>query len=61
MKLYDFAAYAARRDAIRKENAAAARAVEVMGHLEEPGAVRQLKICVDDWFTLHRDAVKNQA
>lgn len=61
MKLYDFSVYAARRDAIRKENAAVARAVEVMEHIEEPDSVRQLKHCVDDWFTLHKNVLMHQA
>lgn len=61
MKLYDFSVYAARRDAIRKEDAAAARVVEVMEHLKEPGSVIQLKNCVDDWFTLHRNVIENKA
>lgn len=55
MKLYDFSVYAARRDAIRKENAAALAVVEAMGHIEEPGAVIELKRKVDGWFTLHKD------
>lgn len=61
MKLYDFSVYAARRDAKRKENAAAARVVEVMEHIEQPGSVVQLKNCVGDWFTLHRNVIENQA
>ena len=61
MKLYDFSVYAARRDAILKENAAAARVVKVMEHLEEPGSVIQLKHCVGDWFTLHRNVIVNKA
>lgn len=61
MKLYDFSVYAARRDAIRKENAAVARVVELMEHIEEPDSVRQLKNCVDDWFTLHKNVLKHQA
>lgn len=58
MKLYDFSVYAARRDAKRKEIAAAARVVEAMEHIEEPGSVRQLKHCVDDWFNLHRNVLE---
>lgn len=61
MKLYDFSVYAARRDAIRKEAAAVAKVVEVMEHLEQPGSVIQLKHCVDDWFTLHRNVLENKA
>ena len=61
VKLYDFSVYAARRDAIRRESAAAARVVEVMEHLKEPGSVIQLKHCVGDWFALHQNVIKNQA
>jgi len=61
VKLYDFSVYAARRDAMRKEKAAAARVVEVMDHIEEPGSIKQLKHCVDDWFTLHRNVIEHQA
>lgn len=61
MKLYDFSVYAARRDAILKEKAAAARVVQAMEHLEEPGSVRQLKNCVGDWFTLHRNVIAHKA
>jgi SH3-like domain-containing protein len=61
VKLYDFSVYAARRDAKRKEAAAAARVVAAMEHIEEPGSVKQLKHCVDDWFTLHRNVIENQA
>ena len=61
MKLYDFSVYAARRDAKRKENDAAARVVEAMEHIEEPDSIKQLKICVDDWFNLHRNVMENQA
>lgn len=60
MKLYDFSVYAARRDAIRKEAAAVVRVVEVMEHLKEPGSVIQLKHCVDNWFTLHRNVIETK-
>ena len=56
MKLYDFSVYAERRNALRRENAAALEVVEVMSHIDDPGAVIQLKLKVDDWFTLHRNA-----
>lgn len=55
MRLYDFSVYAERRNAIKKENAAARAVIEVMGHIEEPGAVIELKLKIDGWFTLHRD------
>ena len=59
MKLYDFSVYAERRNAILNEDAARAAVREAMGHIEEPGAIIQLKQKVDGWFTLHRDvAVK---
>lgn len=61
MRLYDFSVYAARRDALRKEKAAAEAVVEVIAHIEQPGSVIELKQKVDGWFTLHREAVKRTA
>jgi hypothetical protein len=58
MKLYDFSAYAERRDALRNERAAQLAVREAIAHIEEPGAVAQLKNCVDDWFALHREVQK---
>lgn len=57
LKLYDFSAYAERRDAIKKERAAAQAVVEVISHIQEPGSVIDLKNKVDGWFTLHRDVL----
>lgn len=61
MKLYDFSAYAARRDALRREAVAAVEVATVMQHIDEPGAVVELKLKVDDWFALHRDAAMRVA
>lgn len=57
MKLYDFSAYAARRDAIKQEQAAVLAVVEAISHIEEPGAVIDLKQKVDGWFALHREVL----
>jgi len=58
VKLYDFSVYAERRNALRKENAAAKAVIEVMSHIEAPGAVVELKEKVDGWFTLHQEVSK---
>lgn len=58
MKLYDFSFYAARRDAIQKEEAARAAVIEVVSHIEEPGSVTTLKQRVNGWFLLHRNALE---
>ena len=54
MKLYDFAKYAARRDARRQESAAAEAVAEAVACMEQPGSVVELKRRVDVWFSLHR-------
>lgn len=56
--MYSFAAYVQKRDAIRQERAAAEAVVEAITHLEEPGAVIELKQKVDGWFSLHREVLK---
>jgi len=58
VKLYDFSVYAERRNALRKEDAARQAVIAVMSHIEQPGAVLELKHRVDGWFTLHRVAMK---
>lgn len=58
MRLYDFSVYAKRRDAIRKEQAAAHAVVEVVAHIEKPGSVIDLKHKVDGWFALHQQVLK---
>ena len=58
MRLYDFSVYAERRDAIRREKAAAESVVEVIAHIEQPGSVIELKQRVDGWFTLHQEVLK---
>lgn len=54
MKLYNFSVYAEKRNAVRREEAAARAVIEVMSHIEQPGSVIDLKCKVDDWFTLHK-------
>jgi hypothetical protein len=61
VRLYDFSAYAERRDAIKRENAAREAVVEVIAHIEAPGAVRDLKQKVDGWFMLHQEVLKKVA
>lgn len=61
LKLYDFSAYAERRDAIRKERAAAEAVVEAVAHLQEPGSVHELKQRVNGWFSLHKEAIQRVA
>ena len=58
MRLYDFSVYAARRDALRREKAAAEAVAEVVAHIEQPGSVIELKQRVDGWFTLHQEVLK---
>lgn len=60
MKLYDFSAYASRRNAKRQEEAAAKAVIESITHIEDPGAVVRLKLQVDNWFCLHRDVMLKQ-
>lgn len=54
MKLYDFSIYAKRRD----ERKAAEAVAGVVAELNQPGAVIELKIRVEDWFALHREVLK---
>jgi len=54
MKLYDFSIYAKRRD----ERKAAQAVVGVVAELNQPGAVIELKVRVEDWFALHREVLK---
>lgn len=61
MKLYNFSIYAERRDAIRKEDDARTAVLEVVAHIEKPGAVVELKHCVDGWFGLHQQVLKKVA
>ncbi len=58
MKLYDFSVYAERRNAIRKEDAAAQAVIEVISHIENPGAIVELKHKVNGWFALHQEVSK---
>lgn len=54
MKLYDFSIYAQRR----KERQAAEAVASTVASINTPGAVIELKIRVNDWFTLHREVLK---
>jgi hypothetical protein len=58
VKLYDFVAYAAKRDAVQKERTAVQAVVEVMSHIQEPGSVIELKQKVNGWFLLHQEVLK---
>lgn len=58
MKLYDFSIFAQRRDAVRREQAARAAVMDAVVHIQEPGAVIQLKHRVDGWFSLHQDTLE---
>lgn len=54
VKLYDFSAYAKRREAQRK-----AEQVEALKErLNEPGAVVELKQSVNDYLILHREVLQ---
>lgn len=55
MKLYDFSFYAKRRD---ERKAAKAVAEVVAADLNQPGAVIELKVKVNNWFTLHGEVLK---
>lgn len=54
MKLYDFSIYAERR----KERNAAEAVAKVVADINSPGAVIQLKVCLNTWFDLHRQVLK---
>lgn len=58
MRLYDFSIYARRRDLLRNHEKAALAVVETIAHIEEPGAVTELKNKVTGWFTLHQNVLK---
>lgn len=58
MRLYDFSVAFERREALRRERAAAEAVIEVIEHLQEPGSVIELKRKVDGWFSLHREVLK---
>ena len=57
MKLYDFSAYAKRRDVTRSEQQIEA----LIPRLNEPGAVIELKARVESWLTLHREVLRKVA
>jgi hypothetical protein len=54
MKLYDFSIYAQRR----KERQAAEAVASTVASINTPGAVIELKVRVNDWFTLHREVLR---
>lgn len=51
MRLYDFSAYAKRRDILREAD----RVRDLVPKLNEPGAVIELKRRVQGWLYLHRE------
>lgn len=51
MRLYDFSAYAKKRDAAREAEQVRA----LVSRLNEPGAVIELKRRVEGWLVLHRE------
>lgn len=55
MKLYDFSFYARRRD---ERKAAQAVAEVVAADLNQPGAVVELKVKVNNWFMLHHEILQ---
>lgn len=54
MKLYDFSAYAKRRDALRS----AEQVEELVPRLNEPGSVIELKRRIDNFLVLHREVTR---
>jgi hypothetical protein len=54
MRLYDFSAYAKKRDAARE----AEQVQALVPRLNEPGAVIELKRRVEGWLVLHREVVQ---
>lgn len=54
MKLYDFSIYAERK----KERQAAEAVASTVAAINNPGAVVELKIRVNDWFVLHRQTIR---
>lgn len=54
MKLYDFSAYAKRREAQRKADQVEA----LKERLNEPGAVIELKQRVNDYLILHKEVLQ---
>ena len=54
MKLYDFSAYAKRRD----ERRSAEQVEELLSRLGEPGIVIELKRRVDDFLNLHQEVLR---
>lgn len=56
MKLYDFSRYYARR----QEMLAARAVLEVVQHLNDPGAVIELKERVQHWCRLHQEILQER-
>lgn len=54
MRLYDFSAYAKKRDAANE----AAKVQALVPHLNEPGAVIEFKQRIEGWLALHREVVQ---
>jgi hypothetical protein len=54
VKLYDFSAYAKRREAQRKADQVEA----LKERLNEPGAVIELKQSVNDYLILHKEVLQ---
>lgn len=57
MRLYDFSAYAK----LREEKNSAQRVLDLLPHLNEPGAANELKKRVEGWMVLHREILKKSA
>ena len=57
MRLYDFSAYAKRRD----EQRAAEAVAETVSDINRPGAVVELKARVTAWLNLHHEVLKLKA
>lgn len=57
MKLYDFSAYAEKRNALKRERLASREVVEVVAHINRPGSIIVLKEKVDGWFNLHKQVI----
>jgi hypothetical protein len=51
MRLYDFSAYAKKRDVLRSVE-------ELVPRLNEPGVVIELKRRVETWLVLHREVLR---
>jgi hypothetical protein len=60
MKLYDFSAFAARRDYKKQATLVAKEIADLVAHVDEPGALPELKKKVDAWFGLHKQIEQHE-